>query len=136
MRAVIVDTNVLIDVWAGESPWTGWSAEALEREGESSLLVINPIIFAELALGSDSLDALEATLPARTYHRQALPWAAAFVAAHVHREYRRRGGEQGAVLPDFYIGAHALVDGMAVLTRDARRFRTYFPTLEVIAPDG
>lgn len=134
MRLVLVDTNVLIDVMEEDERWFSWSADALEREAESSTLVINPIVYAEVAMGYGSVRELDAAVPPETFRREALPWEAAFMAAHVHAEYRRQGGRQRTILPDFFIGAHAMVAGMSVLTRDARRYRTYFPPLDVVAP--
>lgn len=135
IRAVIVDSNVLIDIQQRDADWYDWSRSALEREGERSVLVINPIIYAEVAHGYDRLDQLDGAVPEDVYRREPLPWTAAFIAAKVHAEYRRRGGLRRAILPDFYIGAHALVAGLVVLTRDARRYRSYFPRVELVAPD-
>jgi predicted nucleic acid-binding protein len=136
MGAVLVDSNVLIDVVHGDPVWFDWSRGALEAEAERSLLVINPIIYAEVSHGFDRMADLDFALPAGIFHRESLPWPAAFVAAKVHGEYRRRGGTSRTILADLLVGAHALVTGMAVLTRDARRYRGYYPTLELIAPDG
>lgn len=135
MRAVLVDSNVLIDIQRRDREWYEWSRASLEREGERSILVINPIIYADVSHGYDRRNELDEALPEETYRREPLPWPAAFIASKVHGEYRRRGGARRAILPDFYIGAHALVAGMVVLTRDARRYRSYFPALEVVAPD-
>jgi predicted nucleic acid-binding protein len=133
---VLVDANVLLDILIPDPRWEEWSSAALAEAAESSLLAINPIIFAEVAVGFDRIEELEAALP-EELQREALPWDAAFLAAKAFLSHRRRGGSKHAPLPDFYIGAHAAVRGYALLTRDSRRYRTYFPTLPLIAPpDG
>ncbi len=98
------------------------------------MLAINPIIYAEVSIGFERIEALEEALPTSTFHRLALPWEAAFLAGKCFLAYRRRGGVRSSPLPDFYIGAHASVLGMTLLTRDATRYRTYFPKLQLIAP--
>lgn len=136
MAKVLVDANVLLDILTADSTWEPWSAAAMARAAESSLLAINPIVFAEVSIGFTSIEDLDAVLPAEL-QREALPWDAAFLAGKAFLAYRRRGGPRSTPLPDFYIGAHAAVRGYALLTRDARRYRTYFPDLELIAPpDG
>lgn len=135
-RAVLVDSNVLIDVLGPDSPERRWSVDALEREGETSPLVINPIIYAEVSAGFDRIEEVDAALPADVFHREPFPWPGGFLAARAHGEYRRRGGRRGAVLSDFFIGAHAAVAGMALLTRDERVYRSYFRGLELITPAG
>jgi predicted nucleic acid-binding protein len=100
------------------------------------MLLINPLIFAEVSVGYTSIDEVIAALPADTLNRADLPYAAAFQAGKAFAEYRRRGGSRLSPLPDFYIGAHALVAGYDLLTRDTRRYRTYFPGLNLITPDA
>ena len=136
MRRFLVDTNVIVDILSRDATWFDWSARTLQRCAEDGPLAINPIIYAELAVGFDRIEALEAALPASDWHRLPLPWSAGFLVGRCFGEYRRRGGQRPRPLPDFYIGAHAAVDGLAVVTRDAARFRTYFPNVEVIAPPG
>ena len=97
-------------------------------------LVINPIVFAEVSAGFESIDDVEAALPESYVRREPLPWDAAFLAGRAFVQYRRRGGTMSAPLPDFYIGAHAAVAGHTLLTRDARRYRYYFPKLRIVAP--
>jgi predicted nucleic acid-binding protein len=133
-RAVLVDSNVLIDLLGPETPERRWSVDALEREGERWPLVINPIIYAEVSAGFERIEDLDAALPSDVFHREPLPWPGGFLAARAHLEYRRRGGARSAVLSDFFIGAHAAVGGMALLTRDPARYWSYFPTVELIAP--
>ena len=136
MRRVLVDSNVLLDVATDDPTWAAWSAEALERIADEALLVINPIVYAEVSVGFARIEDLEAALPADLFVREPLPYEAAFLAGKCFLDYRRRGGKKRSPLPDFYIGAHAAVAGYRLLTRDAARHRTYFPRLEVIAPDG
>ena len=134
MSLVLVDSNVLLDVFTEDPVWFGWSSQALERRAEDSLLVVNPIVYAEVSLRFERIEALEEALPAEVFRRDALPWEAAFLAGKCFTSYRRRGGARRSPLPDFYIGAHAAVAGMTLLTRDASRYRTYFPSLQVLAP--
>ena len=133
MATVLVDANVLLDILTADVNWEPWSASALAEAAESSLLAINPIIYAEVSVGFGRVGDLDAALPAEL-QREALPWDAAFLAGKAFRAYRRRGGARSAPLPDFYIGAHAVAGGYALLTRDAQRYRTYFPELPLIAP--
>ena len=132
--AILVDSNVLLDVATDDPTWGAWSAEALGRAADESVLVINPIVFAEVSVGFDRVEDLEDALPPEVYRRDPLPYEAAFLAGRTFLAYRRRGGRRVTPLPDFYIGAHAAVAGHRLLTRDARRYRTYFPRLELIAP--
>ena len=134
MNATLVDSNVLIDLFDEKSEWHDWSDAMLTRCAARGPLVINPIVFAEVSAGFESLEDVEAALPEAYLHREPLPWAAAFLAGRAFVQYRRRGGQTRAPLPDFYIGAHAAVAGHTLLTRDGRRYRDYFPRLRVIAP--
>jgi predicted nucleic acid-binding protein len=132
---VLVDTNVLLDVATEDAKWCEWSAARLARAANSDGLALNPIIYAELSVHYDTIEALEEALCGYPFARLALPWEAAFVAGKAYRRYRRRGGMKRSPLPDFYIGAHAALEGFPLLTRDARRYREYFPSLRLIAPD-
>jgi predicted nucleic acid-binding protein len=134
MSSTLVDTNVLVGLFDEASEWRDWSDAMLTRCAARGALVINPIVFAEISAAFDSLDDVEAALPPSYLRREALPWEAAFLAGRAFVQYRRRGGARPAPLPDFYIGAHAAAAGHTLLTRDARRYRHYFPTLRVIAP--
>jgi predicted nucleic acid-binding protein len=134
MMAVLVDSNVIIDVATEDPTWATWSSEALARAAVESILVINPIVFAEVSVAFDRVEDLDDTLPPALYRREPLPYEAAFLAGKSFLAYRRRGGRRVSPLPDFYIGAHAAVAGHRLLTRDAARFRTYFPRLALIAP--
>ena len=133
---VLVDTNVLMDVLTEDPTWFDWSAEALAAAADRSVLVLNQLVYAELAVGFPTIEALDEALPADRFRREPLPWDAGFLAGKAFLAYRRRGGDRRSPLPDFYIGAHAAVRDYAVLTRDAARYRTYFPRLRVIAPDS
>ena len=134
MTAVLVDSNVLLDVATNDPTWGPWSSEALARAADESILVVNALIYAEVSIGFSTIEELETALPASLYRREDLPWEAAFLAGKSFLEYRRRGGTKRSPLPDFYIGAHAAVAGHRLLTRDATRYRTYFPRLDLIAP--
>uniref|UniRef100_A0A831UDT7 Type II toxin-antitoxin system VapC family toxin n=1 Tax=Geobacter metallireducens TaxID=28232 RepID=A0A831UDT7_GEOME len=131
---VLVDSNVLLDVLEDDQEWYGWSAEHLARCAEDSVLAINPIIYSEVSIGFERVEDLEDALPIQAFERRPLPWEAAFLAGKCFLTYRRSGGIRRSPLPDFFIGAHALVEGMQLLTRDAARYRTYFPKLKLIAP--
>ncbi|MEP7379589.1 MAG: type II toxin-antitoxin system VapC family toxin [Chloroflexota bacterium] len=134
MKAVLVDSNVLLDVVTNDSDWGIWSQETLEQTADESTLVINALIYAEVSIGFATIEALEEALPPDLYRREYLPWEAAFLAGKAFLRYRQGGGIRQSPLPDFYIGAHAAIAGYRLLTRDAARYRTYFPTVELIAP--
>ncbi len=134
MRTFLVDSNVLIDVATNDPHWLAWSSRALADCADEGRLTINPIIYAEVAAGYNRIEDLDEVLPDEVFHRLALPWEAGFLAGRCFVEYRRRGGERTAPLPDFYIGAHAAVAGLTLLTRDAARYRTYFPQVDLVAP--
>jgi predicted nucleic acid-binding protein len=133
--STLVDSNVLIDVLSEDARWFAWSAEALARAVERSALCINPIIYAEVAVGYASVAAVDRALTEDQFERLALPFAAGYLAGRAFVDYRRRGGARQAPLPDFYIGAHALVENHTLLTRDPARYRTYFPKLKLICPE-
>jgi predicted nucleic acid-binding protein len=133
-RGVLVDSNVLIDIATNDPDWSGWSGNALAECAEHATLIINPIIYAEASIGYTTIEALEASLPAALFQREPLPWEAGFLAGKCFRLYRHRGGRRTSTLPDFYIGAHAAIGRLALLTRDAARYRSYFPKVEIFAP--
>ena len=132
--AALVDSNVILDVATEDPVWGRRSSEALARIADESLLVINPVIYAEVSIGFDSLEELDDALPPAIFLREPLPYEAAFLAGKAFLAYRRRGGSRRAPLPDFYIGAHAATAGLRLLTRDARRYRTWFPGVEIVEP--
>ncbi len=131
---VLVDSNVLLDVLEEDPEWYGWSSEHLSRCAEHSSLAINPVIYAEVSIGFNRIEELEEALPAELFQRLQMPWEAAFLAGKSFLKYRRAGGNRRSPLPDFFIGAHAVVEGMTLLTRDAARYKTYFPKLKLIFP--
>jgi hypothetical protein len=131
---VLVDSNVILDVAYEDPQWCAWSEAAIEQAANDTVLVINPIIYAEVTMGYAHVEHVEAVLPVDRFRREALPYEAAFLAGKSFLTYRRRGGARTSPLPDLYIGAHAAVRGYRLLTRDAARYRTYFPTVELIAP--
>jgi predicted nucleic acid-binding protein len=134
VTAVLVDSNVLLDVMTEDPRWVAWSAEAVERAADSFRLVINPVIYAEVSVRYSRIEDLDAALPRTMLDREPIPYEAAFLAGKSFLAYRRHGGTKRSPLPDFFIGAHAAVAGYQLLTRDARRYRTYFPKLCLIAP--
>jgi hypothetical protein len=131
---VLVDSNVLLDVFTEDPRWYGRSAAVLAKVAGRHELVVNPIVYAEVSVGFERIEELDAVLPGDSFRREALPWDAAFLAGKCFVRYRRAGGARRAPLPDFYIGAHAAIRGIPLLTRDAARYRTYFPRLELIEP--
>ena len=131
---VLIDACVLIDIATEDPIWGGWSADALARAAEDQVLVINPLIYAKVSVAFLRIEDLNDALPEALFQREALPYAAGFLAGKAHLAYRRRGGTRATPLPDFYIGAHAAIAGHQLLTRDAQRFRTAFPSVLLIAP--
>lgn len=134
MPATLVDSNVLIDIVTA-SRWAAWSDEALIQALDEGPVFIDQIVFAEISIGYRTAEACQQALTARGIERIPVPWPAAFLAGRAFASYKQRGGRKLAPLPDFFIGAHAAVSGLRLLTRDASRYRTYFPTVELIAPE-
>lgn len=130
----LVDTNVLLDIATDDPQWAAWSGTALSNVLDQGSVVVNPIIYAELSVGFERIEDLDAYLPETDFRREPLPYNAGFLAGKAFLAYRRRGGARQSPLPDFYIGAHAAVNRYQLLTRDAARYRTYFPTVSLIAP--
>jgi predicted nucleic acid-binding protein len=131
---VLVDSNVILDVATEDATWFDWSAGELARAAGSSRLAINPLIYAEVSVRYERVEDLDRALPKDLFVRLPLPWPAAFLAGKCFLAYRRSGGRRPTPLPDFYIGAHAAVERMALLTRDPKTYRTYLPGLQLIAP--
>jgi len=131
----LVDTNVLLDLVTGDPVWADWSIGQLENASLRGPLLINDIIYAELAVRYDRIEDLDAFIDAAQLMMMPLPRPALFLAGKVFTQYRRAGGSRTGVLPDFLIGAHAAVQKLPVLTRDVGRYRSYFPTVEFITPD-
>ncbi|MGH6854161.1 MAG: type II toxin-antitoxin system VapC family toxin [Aestuariivirga sp.] len=135
MTSTLIDTNVLVDVIEDRPAWSDWAAHHLAELSKSGSLVINQIIYAEASVPYVDPAAFERIVSTVWMEREDLPWAAAFRAGKAFQDYRQRGGLRNQSLPDFLIGAHAAVKNYRLLTRDATRFRTYFPEIEIIAPD-
>ena len=131
---ILVDTNVLLDVLQDDPQWAEWSIGQLRAQASVHQLAINPVIYAEISLSFTTLEALDEVVVTMGLELSEIPRPALFLAAKAYAQYRKRGGTKQQVLPDFFIGAHAAVEGWPLLTRDATRFRTYFPGLEVLAP--
>jgi hypothetical protein len=131
----LVDTNVLLDLVTDDPDWAEWSIATLEAAALEGPLCINDVVYAELSVCYERIEALEAMLEDSAIEIVPPPRAALFLAGKVFTQYRRSGGTRTGVLPDFFIGAHAAVRGIPLLTRDDRRYRSYFPTLELIAPE-
>ena len=131
---LLVDTNVLVDVLQNDPQWADWSIAQLRAQAQLHALAINPVIYAELSLSFSTFEALDRAVATMELAMHEVPRPALFLAGKAYLQCRRRGGGKARVLPDFFIGAHAAVEGWPLLTRDASRFRSYYPRLEVIAP--
>ena len=131
---VLVDTNVLVDVVQNDPQWSEWSIGQLRAQAKIHELVINAVVYAELSVSFSTIELLNRTIATMQLTLRDIPTPALFLAGKAHLQYRRRGGTRAQVLPDFFIGAHAAVEGWPLLTRDAERFRTCFAGLHVIAP--
>jgi predicted nucleic acid-binding protein len=134
VTATLVDSNVLIDILSQDSVWADWSSQALAELGSEGPLVINAVIYAEVSHRYSRKETLDRELPEGVFVRENIPWAAAFLAGKAYVQYRRQGGHRRSPLPDFFIGAHASVAGLRLLTRDSARYRTYFPSLDLVSP--
>ena len=134
---VLVDSNVILDLFSQDPRWWSWSSSALEEAAGNDRLVINPIVYGEISFRFEAIEDLEDALPP-IIEREDVPYEAAFLAAKAFVAYRRRAGTAGrtSLLPDFYIGAHAAIRGYRLLTRDVARYRTYFPKITLIAPEN
>lgn len=132
----LVDTNVLLDVLTEDPTWLAWSLDHLATAAKDGPLLINPIVYAEVSVRFTRIEDLEDALPPEDFRRRQLPWEAAFLAGKAFVRYRRRGGARASTPPDFYIGAHAAVEGVGLLTRDGGRYRDDFPTVRVTCPSG
>lgn len=134
MPGTLVDSNVLIDLLTEDEKWLAWSAAALEESANQGELFINPIIYAEVSPLFDSIEDLDEAISPTYFRRADLPWEAGFLAGMAFVQYRRAGGTRRSPMPDFYVGAHAAIEGLTLLTRDAKRYRKYFPSLRIVAP--
>ena len=131
---LLVDTNVLVDVLQDDPQWANGSIGQMRAQASIHQLAINPVIYAEISLSFSTLEALDSVVATLALELREIPRPALFLAAKAYAQYRKRGGTRLQGLPNFFIGAHAAVERWPLLTRDASRFRTYFPTLEVLAP--
>ncbi len=132
--AFMLDSNVLLDIVTADVRWLEWSSEQFRRAARAGSILINPIIYAELAPAFQSQAGLDHWIRPQHFRRLPLPFEAAFRASRAFLEYRERGGAKKSPLPDFYIGAHAETAGLTLVTRDATRYHTYFPHLKLVAP--
>ncbi len=135
-RRYLVDSNILLDIASEDQEWQGWSTEALAQAMRRGTVAINPLIYSEVSVGYDRIEALDDALPQHLYMRLPLPYEAGFLAGKAFAQYKARGGGKSAPLPDFFIGAHAAISGLTLITRDAARCRTYFPTVDLVTPRG
>ena len=133
MPTILVDSNILLDMITRDSTWAAPSAAAIATLANGATLVINQIIYAEVSVGIATIESLDELLGTE-FRRDSLPWGAAFLAGKAYGQYRRRGGTKTAPLSDFFVGAHAAIGQMQILTRDPRRYASYFPTVELISP--
>src|SRR3954452_16244192 len=131
----LVDSNVLLDIITEDETWLEWSSRALAGAADDGPLFINPIIYAEVSVRFSRIEDVEEALPLSDYGRLAMPWESAFLAGKAFLHYRRNRGSRSSTLPDFFIGAHAAVAELRLLTRDATRYRTYFPAVQLTSPD-
>jgi predicted nucleic acid-binding protein len=136
MSAVLVDSNIILDIVSNRGEWSEWSSDAIARAGESARLVINPVIYAEVSIYYSRIEDLDRAIPQDIFAREPISYAAAFLGAKAFLIYQRRGGTRTSPLPDFFIGAHAAVSGYRLITRDAKRYRTYFPEVQLITPNS
>jgi len=135
MTGVLVDSNVILDLFLNDPVWGNWSEETLENYSHVGTLFINPIIYAEISIGFDRIESLEQALTAADFRLLPIPKEALFLAGKAFFQYKRKKGAKTSPLPDFFIGAQAAVLKMDLITRDTARYRTYFPTVNLIAPD-
>ena len=131
---ILVDTNVILDLVENDPVWADWSQQQLEAASLHTTLCINPVIYAELSIAFEAIEELESMLKQGEIHLEPIPREALFLAGKAFVSYRRKKGKKTGVLPDFFIGAHAAVAGIPLLTRDTSRYATYFPTLDLVSP--
>jgi predicted nucleic acid-binding protein len=134
MRGVLVDSNVILDVFLNDPSWAEWSESALEELSASNRLFINPMVYAEISIGFERIEELESALRSTGFILLDIPKEALFLAGKVFLKYKKRHGKRRFPLPDFFIGAHAAVMDLTLLTRDPRRYRSYFPSVRLISP--
>jgi len=133
---ILVDSNIILDIVTEDPEWFRWSSETVANYADTNVPVINPIIYAEVSVGFERIEEVEEVLSSTNFRRSQLPWEAAFLAGKCFLKYRKRGGRKRSPFPDFFIGAHATIRGMTLMTRDVSRYRTYFPKLSLITPEN
>jgi predicted nucleic acid-binding protein len=134
MSGIIVDANVILDIFLDDPQWANWSEMILNQHGATYDLYINPIIYTEISIGFNRIEELERAIEKASFQMLPLPKEALFLAGKVFLQYKRNQGTKSSPLPDFFIGAHAAVLNVALITRDVARYRTYFPTVTLITP--
>lgn len=131
---VMLDSCVYLDIFTRDKHWYAWSSKALSSAANQGSIVINPIIYAEISIRFERIEELEQVLPPDVFDYRPIPREAAFLAGKSFLKYRTRGGAKSLPLPDFFIGAHAAIENLTLITRDAKRFKTYFPFLNILSP--
>ncbi len=134
MKGVLVDSNIILDVFLNDLKWADWSESRLEEYSDQSSLYINTIIYSEISIGFKLIEDLESAINKAGFHMLEIPKEALFLAGKVYVKYKRRGGTKRTPLPDFFIGAHAAVMNLDLLTRDVSRYQSYYPTVKLISP--
>ena len=133
---ILLDANVILDIWEPDPLWCAWSIAQLRNLSNLHDFLIDPVVYAEISVSFATPLALDQKLGDLGIVLESIPRSAAFLAGKAFAQYRRQGGAKNNVLPDFFIGAHAAVLGCPLLTRDTRRYRTYFPDVRLIAPEA
>lgn len=136
MKGILIDSCIILDIVTEDPHWLTWSSRQLEECAEEFPLIINPIIYSEVSIGFKKIEELEEILPDSIFKKEPLPWEAAFLAGKMFLKYRKSGGQRTLPLPDFFIGAHAVIENFTLLTRDSKRFKYYYPHLKIISPSG
>ncbi len=136
MLPVLIDSNILIDIFTDNPDWADWSRDQLTMLSASTILYINPIVYSEISIGFDKIEELDECLAVLPIRYTELPGEALFLAGKAFLKYRRKQGSKSSTLPDFFIGAHAAVNGWRIITRDEKRMAYYFPTVEIISPEN
>ena len=134
MRGVFVDSNVILDIFQNDPNWADWSETTLNKYAATHQLYINPIVYTEISIGFERIEELEAAMVTAGFQVLEMPKEALFLAGKVFLQYRRNQGTKTSPLPDFFIGAHTAVLNLDLITRDVARYRTYFPTVNLITP--
>ena len=135
MKGVLIDSNILLDVFTEDKFWMDWSESRLDHYRVDHILLINPIVYAEISIRFEDVEELEAVLKIGGFQMREIPKEALFLAGKAFLAYRKRGGSRRSPLPDFFIGAHAAVEKIPLLTRDATRYKMDFPTVDLVSPE-